>query len=208
MERREDYIEHWKNSRDFVPFEITPESFFIRMDDLDTFGILRFREPMEAFVYFRYRGLPDMLDESSDSPFLNNQTLREKLEDRGCHCRSTGIELLEMLDGVIGRGTVQPEDIEKMATLFNSTSVYAFHHTCDMRCLIRAFGHVKEFLGNDVFREDFEQAVSMDIVPFIELYLLLRDGEFDPGVEHHLKIASDFMDWSGDVFRQTLGNDG
>ena len=51
-------------------------------------------------------------------------------------------------------------------TLFTSTSVFAFQHTYYMRYWIRSHGHVVEFLSNDVFREEFEQAG----VVFAELF--------------------------------------
>jgi len=202
MGRREDYIAHWKNSRYFMPFEITPESFFVRMDDRDIFEILRFRDTLEAMVYLRYRGLPDMLDESGSSLFMGIQDTREKLEDRNWFIRSPGLQLLELLDESIERGSAEPEGIEEMKTLFNSASFYAFHYSPYMRYWIRAIGHVDTFLKDRIFREDFEQAVAMGNVPFIELHLLLRDDEFDAEMKHHLQIASDFIDWSSDVFRQ------
>ena len=208
MGRVEDYIAHWKNSRYFKPFAITPESFFVRMHDREIFEILRFRDSLEAFVYFRYRGLPDMLDESGSSLFLGVQNIREKLEDRNWFIRGPGLQLLDILDRAIDSGTVEQDSIEEVGTLFNSASFYAFHYTPYMRYWIRAMGHATTFLKDRIFREDFEQAVAMGNVPFIELYLLLRDDEFDPEVKHHLQIASDFMDWSGDVFRQMRKDEG
>lgn len=203
LDRRDEYIDHWKDSRSCGSFRLTPDSFFIRMDDMDTYEILRFREPMEAVVYLRYRGFPEMLEESSDSLLFGIQTFRERILDRGCHCRSTGLELLERLDRAIERDSVDLEEMEKMITLFTSTSVFAFQHSCYMRYWIRAHVHVVEFLSDDVFREDFEQAGKMELIDFIELELLLRNGGFDATESRHMSIASGFMDWAGDVFRQT-----
>lgn len=203
-----EYVRRWKDSGVSGSFQLTPDSFFLRMDDMDLYQILRFREPLEACAYLRYRSLPDMLDESSDSLFLDIQTLREKIEDKGVHCRCSGMELLGLLDEVIASGRIDPGTLDKMIILFNSTSFYAFHYTYYMRYWIRAHGQVVAFLADDVFREDFDHARKLQLIDFIELDLILKGGEFDTSDEHHLKMASNFMDWAGDPIRQTETRDG
>lgn len=208
MSRVDKYISYWKDSGDFEPFEITQESFFLRMDDMDLYQILKFREPLEAAVYIRYRALPQMLEDSSDSLSFCIQTVREKIMSKGCHPRSTGLELLDLLDDVIENDSVTFEVMERIKVLFNSTSFYVFHYTCHMRYWIRAAGHAEDFLKAEIFIGEFEDARKRNLKQFIELDHLLRKKAFNASSPYHLTLASEFMEWAGDVFRQTKGGEG
>ena len=208
MSRLDKYIRKWKDSGDFEPFEITPESYFIRMDDMDLYQILKFREPLEAAVYIRYRALPEMLEESSDSLLFCIQNLRQKIMNKGFHAKSAGLELLDLLDDVMEKEIIDPEGLEKMKIVFNSMTFYAFHYTYHMRYWIRAAGHVEDFLKDEIFIEEFENARKRNLKQFIELDHLLRKKAFNSTSPHHLALASEFMEWAGDLFRQSSKNDG
>lgn len=128
--------------------------------------------------------------------------IREQLQESGCYLRSSGLELLDLLDGVIASGVADSHSIIKLKELYNWTSRFAFDHSHKIRRWIHAMGYVEEFIRSSSFKEIFHTEGLNGSKRFIELEQLLKENEFETTREYHMKLASDFIDWTGDLFRQ------
>jgi len=206
MMSREEYIEYWKYTSIFRCSEITPESFFVRIEDDTLFENYRFDSPLEAIIFFRYRNVPDMLIESRGFFDMSVYSIREQLQESGCYLRSSGLELLDLLDSVVTSGVADSASIIKFKELYNRTSRFAFDRSHAVRQWIHIMGYVEEFIRSNSLRKSFDIARSFRLKEFIELELLLKENEFSTSCEHHLKLASDFIEWSGDLYLQNTGN--
>ena len=206
MMRKEDYIEYWRNTSSFKASDITPELFLVRIEDDTLFENYRFDSPLEAIIYFRYRNMPDMLTESRGFFDMSVYDIREQLQESGCYLRDSGLRLLDFLDNTIASGVADSTGIIKFKELYNRTSRFAFDHSTTLRQWVHVLGYVDEFIRSNSFRESFDIARSFRLKKYIELDQLLKQKEFSVSSKHHMKLASDFIDWTGDLFLQNTGN--
>ncbi len=204
----EEYIDYWKYTSIFRCFEITPESFFVRIEDDTLFENYRFDSPLEAIVYFRYRNVPNMLIESRGFFDMSVYDIREQLQESGCYLRDSGLRLLDFLDSTIESGVADSARIIKFKELYNRTSRFAFDRSTSIRQWVHVMGYVEEFIRSNSLKENFKIARFTGLNEIIELELLLKEKEFSTSCEHHLKLASDFIEWSGDLYLQNTGNYG
>ncbi len=195
---KEEYIEYWKNTSTFRYPDITPVSFFVRIEDNARFDNACFDSALEAFIYFRYRNVPDILIKNRGFYDMNVYGIREQLQERGCYLRHYGLELLDLLDNSIISGESDPSSIYQLKEFYNTASRFVFDHTYRVRMRICALGHVEEFIRSDSFKDSFNDTKARGLSSFIELEQLLINNEFS--VDLHLKMASDFIWWTTDMF--------
>ena len=166
----------------------------------------RFDSLLEALIYFRYRNVPDMLTESRGFFDMSVYSIREQLQETGCYLRDSGLRLLDFLDNRIAFGAAGFTSIIKFRKLYNRTSRFAFDRSHTVKQRIHVIGYVEEFIRSNFFRENFETARLIGLNEFIELEQVLKKKEFRTSCEYHMKLASDFIDWTGDLYLQVTGN--
>ena len=135
--------------------DITPASFFVRIEDNTRFDNACFDSALESFIYFRYQHVLDMLIESRGFYDMSVYDIREQLQESGCYLRHYGFELLDLLNNVITSGDPDPSSILQLKELYNTASGFAFGSTCGVRMRICALGYVEEFIRSDSFKESF-----------------------------------------------------
>ena len=201
MSSRENYIRYWSNNRKLRKLATTADSFFVRIDELDLFEILKFESSMEAVAYFRYHRLSELLEESGHARHMKTYSLRDRINECGCYLRDSATRLVDVLDDMLLVEGVTSPGLETFINLFNWTSQFAFKDRPSPQ-RITAIGDLKELLKSEIFKDSFHLAEINKNRDFMFLHSLIKTDGFNTHVRWHLELADRFLDWAVDFENQ------